>query len=73
MTTQKSNTLDERDTWADLAANGLAGAYGDNEPEYTEDDLLEGRDLLQAQRPVMNHVWDNRIDDETWSSPNEPE
>ena len=48
-------------------------AYGDNEPEYTEDDPLEGRDLLQAQRPVMNHVWDNRIDDETWSSPNEPE
>ena len=30
---------EDRDGWRDLAARGLARAYGDNEPEYSEDDL----------------------------------
>jgi hypothetical protein len=26
--------------WNDLSANGLARAYGDNEPEYSEADIV---------------------------------
>jgi hypothetical protein len=29
----------EREEWANLSAQSLARAYGDNEPEYTLDDL----------------------------------
>lgn len=25
------------------------------------------RDLLQAQAPTMNHIWDNPNDDEVWN------
>lgn len=39
VTVLEPKTLDERDAWADLAAGGLARAYGDDEPEYTIDDL----------------------------------
>lgn len=39
VTVLEPELLDERDAWADLAASGLARAYGDDEPEYTIDDL----------------------------------
>lgn len=29
----------ERDSWADLAAGGLAAAYAEDEPDYTAADL----------------------------------
>lgn len=29
----------DRDPWANLAGSGLAGAYGDDEPEYTQADV----------------------------------
>jgi hypothetical protein len=31
---------DERTAWGTLAAEGLAGAYGDNEPEYSSADIV---------------------------------
>jgi hypothetical protein len=30
----------ERDTWSELSARGLARAYGDAEPEYSDADLV---------------------------------
>jgi hypothetical protein len=33
-------TDDTRADWANLAADGLARAFGDDEPEYGPDDLL---------------------------------
>jgi hypothetical protein len=30
----------ERAAWSNLSASGLARAYGDSEPEYSDDDVL---------------------------------
>jgi hypothetical protein len=32
---------EEREDWLRLSAQGLAAAYGDDEPEYTEADIIE--------------------------------
>lgn len=32
----------------------------------TRQELVEHRDLQNAQQPVMNHVWDN-AEDEVWN------
>jgi len=43
------DTANERESWGNLAASGLADAYGPDEPEYSLD-LLEERNPEYAGR-----------------------
>ena len=41
VTVLSPGTVDpQREGWTELSANGLARAYGDNEPEYSAADIL---------------------------------